>query len=97
MKPPSNPKRESWATRVGRILEVWAGLRTFAPDGLFVIGPDPRVRGFTWAAGLGGHGITTCGPAGELAASWVLEPARNVPNAFDPARFARRTGAGISG
>jgi hypothetical protein len=26
VKPPSNPKSESWASRVGRILEVWAGL-----------------------------------------------------------------------
>jgi len=50
----------------------WAGMRTFAPDHRFVIGPDPRCEGLHWVAGLGGHGIT-CGPAvGRLAADWIL-------------------------
>ncbi len=49
-----------------------ACLRTFAPDRSFVAGPDPRVRGLYWIAGLGGHGMT-CGVAlGELVAASVL-------------------------
>lgn len=53
----------------------WSGMRTFAPDHRFVIGPDPRCPGLHWVAGLGGHGIT-CGPAvGRLAADWILGPA----------------------
>jgi len=50
----------------------WACLRTFAPDRGFVAGPDPRVPGLTWIAGLGGHGMT-CGVAlGELVTASVL-------------------------
>jgi len=48
--------------------QCWAGLRTFAPDGEFVIGPDTRLEGFHWIAGLGGHGITVGLAAAELAA-----------------------------
>ena len=40
----------------------WSGARTFAADGRFVLGADPRMQGLFWAAGLGGHGIT-CAPA----------------------------------
>jgi len=52
---------------------AWAGLRTFAPDGRFVIGPDPRLRGFAWAAGLGGHGVSTAVAVGEALADLVLD------------------------
>src|SRR5439155_29360 len=37
----------------------WAGLRTFAPDRVPVVGEDPRVRGFFWLAGQGGCGLGT--------------------------------------
>jgi D-arginine dehydrogenase len=67
---------------------AWAGLRTFAADRLPVIGPDPRVEGFFWIAGLGGHGVTTSLSAGELAAKLLLEPRRDAGNPFSPARFA---------
>ena len=72
-----------------RVARAWAGMRTFAPDGRFVIGPDPRVQGLYWAAGLGGHGIT-CAPAvGELAAQWVTEGGSGHPSAsaLAPARL----------
>jgi len=35
----------------------WAGLRTFAPDRVFVAGFDPRAEGFFWFAGQGGYGV----------------------------------------
>jgi D-arginine dehydrogenase len=35
----------------------WAGLRTFAPDRVFVTGFDPRSEGFFWLAGQGGYGV----------------------------------------
>ncbi len=57
------------------LAHAWSGMRTFADDERFVIGPDPRCRGLHWVAGLGGHGIT-CGPAvGRLAADWILDGA----------------------
>jgi D-arginine dehydrogenase len=56
-----------------RVARAWAGMRTFAPDDLFVVGPDPRLEGLYWVAGMGGHGIT-CAPAvGTVAADWIAE------------------------
>jgi D-arginine dehydrogenase len=42
---------------IPRIHSRWAGLRTFAPDRVFVAGFDPRCEGFCWLAGQGGYGI----------------------------------------
>ena len=41
------------------IRSTWAGLRTFAPDRLPVVGFDPEADGFFWCAGQGGTGIQT--------------------------------------
>ena len=66
------------------------GLRILTPDDRFVIGSDPRVAGFTWVAGLGGHGMTTACAVGELGAAAALgrdlDPRFGA--AFDPLRFA---------
>jgi D-arginine dehydrogenase len=61
--------------RYGRftVRRAWAGLRTFAPDGRFVLGPDPRLKGFAWAAGLGGHGVSTAVAVGEALADLLLD------------------------
>ena len=63
----------------------WAGLRTFTDDNRFVIGWDPRVEGFFWVAGLGGHGVTTSAAVGSLATR-LLFGADADPD-FSPARF----------
>jgi glycine/D-amino acid oxidase-like deaminating enzyme len=65
----------------------WAGLRTLTPDGRFTIGWDPRVRGFFWVAGLGGHGVTTSYSAGELAAEVILGGDGVGAREFSVARF----------
>lgn len=67
----------------------WAGLRILTPDDRFVIGPDPRLEGFVWVAGLGGHGMTTACGVGELGALAALGEPLPAPfgGAFDPARF----------
>ncbi|MEO0652004.1 MAG: FAD-dependent oxidoreductase, partial [Planctomycetota bacterium] len=36
---------------------LWCGMRTFADDHGFVLGPDPHVPALFWVAGLGGHGM----------------------------------------
>lgn len=41
------------------IRRAWAGLRTFAPDRIPVLGVDPVAPGFWWLAGQGGAGIKT--------------------------------------
>ncbi len=75
------------------IAHSWAGLRTLTPDGCFVLGRDPEVEGFTWCAGLGGHGVTVSAAAGRVAAEAVLgQPG---PPDHDPGRFPtlRRAGS----
>lgn len=69
------------------VAKSWAGLRTFAPDGRFVIGPDPLIGGFFWVAGLGGHGVTTSAAVGRLAAESVLDPSGDADSPFNPGRF----------
>ena len=56
-----------------RVARAWAGMRTFVPDDLFVIGSDPRLQGLYWVAGLGGHGITCAPIVGTLAADWIVD------------------------
>lgn len=66
------------ATTLGlrHVRSAWAGLRTFAPDRLPVVGLDPRLPGLVWIAGLGGFGIMTAPAVGELAgAAAVGQPA----------------------
>lgn len=57
--------------RFERIEGKWAGLRSYAPDRIPVIGFDPRAEGFFWLAGQGGHGIQTVEGAACLAAALV--------------------------
>ena len=51
----------------------WAGLRTFAPDGVPVVGWDPQRPGFFWLAGQGGCGIETSGALGAIAADLLVD------------------------
>ena len=71
------------------IMKSWAGFRTLSADGRFVIGWDPKVRGFFWVAGLGGHGVTTSSAVGALAASLILDPSEKHGEPFSPGRFLR--------
>lgn len=77
---------------VTRMIANWAGLRTFAPDRVLVIGPDPVVPGFFWQAGQGGYGFQTAPAAARLGAALVLgqPPAmdKGLVDAVSPARFA---------
>lgn len=72
-----------------RVRTTWAGLRTFAPDRLPVIGAEPSEPGFVWVAGLGGFGIMTAPAVGMLAAAAAL--GASVPerlSGVDPARHS---------
>jgi D-arginine dehydrogenase len=74
------------------IHRYWAGFRTIANDGRFVIGWDPQAEGFFWVAGLGGHGVTTSSAVGALAADLLTAGRDKEAEAFSPARFSKRTG-----
>ncbi|MFN7173409.1 MAG: NAD(P)/FAD-dependent oxidoreductase [Thermaurantiacus tibetensis] len=75
-----------WPIR--RLASKWAGLRTFAPDRLPVIGPDPGEPAFFWCVGQGGWGIQTAPAASALGAALLLgeDPgegyARYLPDRF---------------
>ena len=52
-----------------RVINKWAGLRTFAADRTPVVGFDPGAEGFFWLAGQGGYGIQTAPALARLAAA----------------------------
>ncbi|MFO6447068.1 NAD(P)/FAD-dependent oxidoreductase [Erythrobacter sp. NE805] len=55
-----------------RIAHSWAGLRSFAPDELPVIGPASEAPGFVWCAGQGGAGFQTAPALSAIAAAATL-------------------------
>ena len=83
---------------IRRIAHSWAGLRTFAPDELPVIGESPDAPGFYWDAGQGGYGFQTSDGLSRLAARSILAKAWPgaalaagiTPEALSPSRFARK-------
>jgi glycine/D-amino acid oxidase-like deaminating enzyme len=77
------------------IKRSWAGLRTLTPDGRFVIGWDPKLNGFFWVAGIGGHGVTVSSSVGALAARLILEKGRPEAEQFSPRRFLRQSSTSI--
>lgn len=95
---PADPEAPAWLSRKLSavfphlsdlpVARVWAGLRTFSPDGGFVIGKDARLSNFLWMAALGGHGMTTSAGVGELASALLLGKTPPLdPAPYDPARF----------
>jgi D-arginine dehydrogenase len=63
-----------------RIRCARAGLRTFAPDGRLVIGPDPAAPAFHWLAGQGGIGMETCFAYARIAAELIATGASTWPD-----------------
>ncbi len=93
-------ERVNEATTLGlrSVVSSWAGLRTFAPDGVPVVGEDSTLAGLFWLAGQGGYGIQTAPAmarclAGLLTGSGLPAEvaARGVTaEALSPARFPER-------
>ena len=80
---------------IRRIAHSWAGLRSFAPDELPVIGPAAGASGFVWCAGQGGAGFQTAPALSRITAAAVLglpfpadcAAAGLAPEDFVPARL----------
>ena len=71
-----------------RVLRAWSGYYDDTPDGLPVIGEDPRLPGFVHANGFGGHGFMLAPAASRRVALAVLrEPSDLDPTLFAPDRF----------
>ena len=78
----------------GRPIATWAGLRTFAPDRLPIVGFEPDAPGFFWYVGQGGIGIQTSPAHSALAAKLVVgapldEEEAAIAAGFRPDRFTR--------
>jgi D-arginine dehydrogenase len=77
--------------RITRLERKWAGLRSFAPDRLPVIGRDPQQPAFFWLAGQGGFGIQTAPAVAQIAAALLrdrAQPFRQVDTAlYAPGRL----------
>ena len=76
---------------VTRLISNWAGLRTFSPDRVLVIGRDVREPSFFWLAGQGGYGFQSAPAASQLAADLIVgrdpDLAPALVAALSPARF----------
>lgn len=58
---------------VTRVNHRWAGLRSFAPDRIFVVGFDPRQPGFFWLAGQGGYGVQSAPSLAQLTRALITQ------------------------
>jgi glycine/D-amino acid oxidase-like deaminating enzyme len=70
------------------VLRAWSGFYDDTPDGLPVIGPDPRLPGFVHANGFGGHGFMLAPASTRRVAQSVLGERSDLdPAMFGPQRF----------
>jgi glycine oxidase len=72
----------------GKVRRTWAGLRPMTPDGLPVIGAEPRLSGLWYATGHGRNGILLSGLTGVLVRQLVNgeRPSQDL-TPFTPERF----------
>jgi Glycine/D-amino acid oxidases (deaminating) len=69
------------------LVRAWACQRTTTPDERFVVGADPKLEGFFWVAGLGGHGMSAGLAAGRVAAGLILGEHPSEAEVLAPGRF----------
>ncbi len=55
------------------VIRLINGPEAFTPDGEFILGEAPEVRGFFVAAGFCAHGIAGAGGVGKAMAEWIVE------------------------
>jgi glycine oxidase len=73
-----------------KVHRTWAGLRPMTPDGLPIIGPEPRLEGLWYATGHGRNGILLAGITGVIIRQLLSgeSPGQDL-EAFSPTRFWR--------
>jgi sarcosine oxidase, subunit beta len=70
------------------VLRAWSGFYDDTPDGLPVIGVDPRLGGFVHANGFGGHGFMLAPAASRRVALAAMGRSTDLdPALFSPGRF----------
>ena len=55
------------------VIRLVNGPEGFTPDGEFILGESPEVRGFFTAAGFCAHGLAGAGGIGRMMAEWIVE------------------------
>ena len=75
--------------------EACAGLRPGTPDNAPLLGPSRALDGLVLATGHYRNGILLAPVTGELIAAFLADGAA-LPEAFAPARFAKRAGARLA-
>ena len=84
-------------TAAGPTMTLKACMFTNSPDGHFIIGHHPSMEQVTFAAGFTGHGYKFASVIGEIMADLAQRGyTRHDISLFDPARFGRRAGLGLS-
>lgn len=75
-----------------RLISNWAGLRTFSPDRVLVIGRDAADPSFFWLAGQGGYGFQSAAAASRVAADLLAgqgsDASPGLISALSPKRFS---------
>jgi glycine oxidase len=72
-----------------KVRRTWAGLRPLTPDGLPILGAEPRLNGLWYATGHGRNGILLAGLTGLIMARLIAGiPADHDLRPFAPERFA---------
>ncbi len=61
------------ALRETELVKRVNGLESFTPDGEFILGESPDVRGFWAACGFCAHGVSGAGGVGKMIAEWIAE------------------------
>lgn len=61
------------AVREATLARQVNGLEAFTPDGEFILGESPEVRGFWTACGFCAHGVSGAGGVGKMLAEWIVE------------------------
>lgn len=70
------------------VSDAWGGLRPMTPDGLAILGQDPKVPGLFYACGHGRNGFLQAALTAEVIAAKVCGEKVNFDLApFDPTRF----------
>ena len=70
------------------VKRTWAGLRPVTPDGLPIIGAEPRLSGLWYATGHGRNGILLAGITGVIVRQLLAgEPTVEEIDAYAPSRF----------
>jgi glycine oxidase len=71
-----------------QVARSWAGLRPGTPDGLPILGPEPRAKGLWYATGHGRNGVLLAGISGVILQQMMAgEATLESVKAFRPDRF----------